>query len=83
MLTLDKFQIMKKEKGLGDTIERITNATGISNIVKSITKECGCKKRKDKLNNLFPYKNKLMDTGIEKLHPIQNQDLHFKIKSQN
>ena len=68
---------MKKDKGLGDTIERITNATGISKIVKSITKECGCKKRKDKLNNLFPYKNKSMDIGLEKLHPIQNQDLQF------
>jgi hypothetical protein len=74
---------MKKDKGLGDTIERITNTTGISKIVKSITKECGCKKRKDKLNNLFPYKNKIMGTDLEKLHPIQNQDLQFKIKSQN
>ena len=74
---------MKKDKGLGDTIERITNATGISKIVKSITKECGCKKRKDKLNNLFPYKNKLMDTELEKLHPIKNHNLQFKINSQN
>jgi hypothetical protein len=74
---------MKKDKGLGDTIERITNATGISKIVKSITNECGCKKRKDKLNNLFPYKNKIMVTDLEKLHPIQNQDLQFKFKSQN
>ena len=74
---------MKKDKGLGDTIERITNATGISKIVKSITKECGCKKRKDNLNNLFPYQNKLIYTGLEKEHLIQNQDLQFKIKSQN
>ena len=58
---LDFIETMKKDKGLGDTIERITNATGISKIVKSITKECGCKKRKDKLNNLFPYKKGLED----------------------
>jgi len=37
----------KKSKGLGDTIERITEATGI---------DCGCGERKDLLNKLFPYK---------------------------
>ena len=63
---LDFIEKMKKDKGLGDTIERITNATGISKIVKSITKECGCKKRKDKLNNLFPYKKGLEDGSPNK-----------------
>ena len=65
---LDFIEKMKKDKGLGDTIERITNATGISKIVKSITKECGCKKRKDKLNNLFPYKKGLEDGSRNKMN---------------
>ena len=65
---LDFIETMKKDKGLGDTIERITNATGISKIVKSITKECGCKKRKDKLNNLFPYKKGLEDGSRNKMN---------------
>ena len=47
-----------KTKGLGDSIEKITKATGISDVVKFIAGEdCGCDERKEKLNELFPYKN--------------------------
>ena len=49
----------KKSKGLGDSIERITKATGIKKVVdtvsKAVNKDCGCAKRKDTLNRLFPY----------------------------
>ena len=46
-----------KSKGLGDTVEKITEATGIKNIVHSVFgPNCGCNKRKDTLNKLFPYK---------------------------
>ena len=42
--------------GLGDTVEKITKATGIKKAVKFVAGEdCGCDKRKDKLNYLFPY----------------------------
>jgi len=45
-----------KPKGLGDTIEQITEATGIKKMVKAIAGEdCGCDARKEKLNKLFPY----------------------------
>ncbi len=45
-----------KPKGLGDTIEQITEATGIKKVVKAIAGEdCGCDQRKEKLNKLFPY----------------------------
>ena len=47
----------KKSKGLGDTIEKITEATGIKAVVKSIFGEdCGCDERKEMLNKLFPYR---------------------------
>jgi len=50
-----------KSKGLGDTIEKITKATGIKKVVdkvvKATSKDCGCDKRKDTLNRLFPYNN--------------------------
>jgi len=52
---------MKKEKskGLGDTIEKITKVTGIKKVVETIAKvvdkDCGCGKRKETLNRLFPY----------------------------
>jgi len=49
----------KKSKGLGDTIEKITKATGIKKVVdtvsKAVGKDCGCGKRKETLNRLFPY----------------------------
>jgi len=42
-------------KGLGDTVEKITKATGIKKAVKWIAgDDCGCSERKDKLNKLFP-----------------------------
>jgi hypothetical protein len=57
-----KFNFMKeKSKGLGDSIEKFTKATGIKNIVDQVNKlrgekDCGCGKRKDQLNKKFPYK---------------------------
>ena len=51
-----------KSKGLGDSIEKITKATGIKKVVDAISKktgkDCGCGKRKNNLNRLFPYNNK-------------------------
>ena len=48
-------------KGLGDSIEKITKATGIKQttdwIFDKLGKDCGCDTRKEKLNKLFPYKN--------------------------
>jgi hypothetical protein len=49
----------KKAKGLGDTIEQITEATGIKKAVELFSKatgiDCGCDERKTKLNELFSY----------------------------
>ena len=49
-----------KSKGLGDTVEKITTATGIKQIVearaKVLKRDCGCGKRKKMLNDKFPYK---------------------------
>jgi len=43
--------------GLGDTIEKITTATGIKAAVKFLAGEdCGCSERKTTLNKVFPYK---------------------------
>ena len=45
-----------KSKGLGDTIAKVTKATGIEKVVKFIAGEdCGCEERRIKLNKLFPY----------------------------
>ena len=47
-----------ESRGLGDTIEKFTKATGIKKIADKVPGGCGCGKRKDKLNKMFPYKNK-------------------------
>ena len=44
-------------EGLGDTVEKITKATGIKKAVKFLAGEdCGCDERKEKLNEIFRYK---------------------------
>tara|TARA_Y100000004_G_scaffold61102_1_gene68407 strand:- start:997 stop:1161 length:165 start_codon:yes stop_codon:yes gene_type:complete len=54
---------MGKEKGLGDSVEKFTKATGLKSLMDISMeavgiKDCGCNKRKQWLNNRFPYKNK-------------------------
>ena len=52
--------------GLGDTIAKVTKATGIDKLVKFIAGEdCGCEERKEKLNKLFRYKQPLCLTENE------------------
>lgn len=47
-------------KGLGDSIEKITEATGIKSAVKFLAGEdCGCDQRKERLNKLFSYRKPL------------------------
>ena len=58
--TTKKRTTKKKSEGLGDTIEKITEATGIKAAVKWLAgDDCGCEERKNKLNNLFRYKKPL------------------------
>ena len=59
-----KFNYKTKSRGLGDSIEKFTKATGIKSFTQVLArngvfgkkKDCGCNKRKDKLNKAFPYK---------------------------
>jgi len=57
-----KFNFMKeKSKGLGDSIEKFTKATGIKSLVQfgnkmAGKKGCGCNKRRQALNKAVPYK---------------------------
>ena len=50
-----------KSKGLGDTIAKLTTATGIKKVVDTVSKvtkkPCNCGERQDTLNRLFPYNN--------------------------
>jgi hypothetical protein len=48
-----------KSKGLGDTVEKFTKATGIKQVVEKVSQatgtDCGCGQRRDTLNRIFPY----------------------------
>ena len=55
------FDPNKESEGLGDTIAKITNATGLDKLADSVAKmagkdDCGCGSRRQALNKLFPYK---------------------------
>lgn len=52
-----------KSNGLGDTIAKITHFFGIDILAKKIAKlfgkeDCGCERRRDKLNKIVSYKKK-------------------------
>ena len=47
-----------ESKGLGDTIEKFTKATGIKKLADKIPGGCGCERRKIALNKMFPYGSK-------------------------
>ena len=50
----------RRSKGLGDTVEKVFQATGIDKLVKFVAGEdCGCEERKARLNELIPYKQPL------------------------
>jgi hypothetical protein len=47
-------------KGLGDTIAKVTHAVGLDKVAEAVAKaagkeDCGCSKRQQKLNDMFPY----------------------------
>lgn len=48
-----------RSRGLGDSIEKFTTKTGIKNVVDKVAKatgsDCGCNKKRDTLNRVFPY----------------------------
>lgn len=72
----------RKAKGLGDTIEQFTEATGIKagveKLAEAIGWDCGCDKRKEVLNQMFPYKkiNCLNEEDYEYLNYWFSIDRH-------
>ena len=63
---MENFDPKQKSKGFGDTIAKITSATGLDKVADKIAKmagkeDCGCGRRKDILNEIFPYTT---DNGI-------------------
>ncbi len=67
-MSTEKKKTPKKKpmKGLGDAVERVTEATGIKSVVKFLAGEdCGCSERKELLNKLVPFKGSEPNCMIE------------------
>ena len=59
-----------EDKGLGDTIARVTHATGLDRLAQKIAEargksDCGCKKRQEYINQLFHIKRKTNGNKIQ------------------
>ena len=79
----------RKSKGLGDTVEKVTEATGIKAAVEWFSEatglDCGCDVRKETLNKLFPYKSRVLcleQSEHEKLTSFFNDFDGREIKEQ-
>jgi hypothetical protein len=83
-----------QSEGLGDTVEKVLEATGIAKVAKWLLGEdCKCDERKAKLNELFPYRkalcleenefsylNEWFNKNTDRVTPIEQVEL-FKIHS--
>lgn len=68
----------KKSTGVGDTIEKITELTGVKALVhKLFGTECGCKERQDRLNIIFPYK--MLDLNEEEFIYLHSFDFDKQV----
>ena len=71
-----EWKASQPSEGLGDTIEKITEATGIKKVVKWLAGEdCGCDERKEKLNNIWRFRktNCLTEEEYNWLHEFFSQ----------
>jgi hypothetical protein len=54
-----EYQQKMISKGFGDSVEKFTKATGIKKMVDTVStaldKDCGCDKRRKRLNDIFPF----------------------------
>lgn len=64
----------KESRGLGDTIAKITSATKLDKLAETIAhaagkQDCGCSKRQETLNTMFPYKSSTNSNPPSKFPP--------------
>lgn len=57
-------QINEESKGLGDTVAKVIDILKIDKVANKLAemvgkKDCGCKKRRQTLNEMFPYTNEI------------------------
>jgi len=60
---MEGFDPKAPSQGLGDTIAKITHSSGLDIVADKVAKamgkdDCGCNRRREKLNKLVPFNNK-------------------------
>jgi hypothetical protein len=65
--------IIRKHKGLGDTVAAIAEATGIATLVNAAIEDCGCKERQESLNNPNLLINKLLYGTKQDIEVLRSQ----------
>ncbi len=65
--------ILKRHKGLGDTIAAITEATGIKAVVEAVTEDCGCQERQASLNDPNLLINKILYGTKQDIEVLRGQ----------
>ena len=69
---MNDFNPKEKSKGFGDTIAKITNATGLDKVADAVAKvagaeDCGCNRRRKKLNKAIPYKKTTKNKPLKEI----------------
>ena len=59
---------MRKSRGFGDDVAKVAAMLGLDKAADTVAKaagkkDCGCAKRQDTLNKMFPYKNNEQEDG--------------------
>lgn len=68
---MEGFDPKEQSQGLGDTVAKVTNFFGIDKLAEAVAKlagaeGCGCNERRQLLNELFPYDDKVRKIKILK-----------------
>ena len=79
---MEGFDPKAPSQGLGDTIAKITHATGLDVVADKVAKalgkeDCGCNKRREKLNNLVPYNE--ISTASEYREILSKSSVKYKL----
>ena len=65
--------IIKRHKGLGDTVAAIAEATGIATLVNAAIEDCGCEERQEALNDPNLLINKLFYGTKQDIEVLRGQ----------
>jgi len=79
---MEGFDPKQQSSGLGDTIAKVTNFFGIDKVADAVAKlagaeGCGCNERRQYLNELFPYDDKVRKFKVLKQFNFAN-DSYFE-----